>query len=131
MITGIVKRDEAIVLVQVRGRRGQSRDVEAVIDTGFTAWLTLPLALVAGLGLRWHSFGRGTLADNSEVFFDTYEATVVWDGRIRRIRVQVFDADPLVGMALLRGCELKMQVRSRGRVTIKRLPGWRSRHPSA
>ncbi len=29
---------------------------------------------------------------------------------------------PLVGMALLRGWEYKMQVRARGKVTIKRLP---------
>jgi hypothetical protein len=33
-----------------------------------------------------------------------------------------FDATPLVGMALLRGYEYKMQVRARGKVTIKRLP---------
>lgn len=130
MITGVVKRDEAIVLLQVRGRRGHTREIEAVIDTGFTAWLTLPHALVAALGLHWHSFGRGTLADGSETFFDIYEAAVEWDGRLRRIRVQVFNADPLVGMSLLRGCELKMQIRSRGRVSIKRLPGWRSRRPS-
>jgi len=77
--------------------------------------------------LRWHSFGRGTLADDSEVFFDIYEARVLWDGRVRRIRVHVLEGDPLVGMALLRGFELKMQVRSRGVVRIKRLPGWRSR----
>jgi len=32
------------------------------------------------------------------------------------------DADPLVGMRLLKGHELKMQVRYRGKVTIKRLP---------
>jgi clan AA aspartic protease len=127
MITGIVNRDEAVILLQVRGRNRQTRQIEAVVDTGFTAWLTLPPALVAGLELRWHSFGRGTLADGSETFFDIYEAAVVWDGRVRRIRVQVFDADPLVGMALLRGCELKMHVRSRGGVVIKRLPGWRSR----
>jgi clan AA aspartic protease len=123
MITGVVSGDEAVIQLQVRGRRRQTQQV----DTGFTAWLTLPPPLVTTLELRWHSFGRGSLADGSETFFDIYEAAVVWDGRARRIRVYVFDADPLVGMALLRGCELRMHVRSRGHVIIKRLPGWRSR----
>ena len=127
MISGVVTRDEAVIQLCVRGKRGHTREIEAVIDTGFTAWLTLPPAIVTELGLRWHSCGRGTLADGSEIFFDIYAANVVWDGRVRRIRIQVFDADALVGMALLRGCELKMQVRSRGRVSIRRLPGWRSR----
>ena len=54
-------------------------------------------------------------------FFDVYEAKIFWHGRWRRVTVDEFDAKPLVGMALLRGCELKM-VRSRGEVRIKRLP---------
>jgi hypothetical protein len=40
---------------------------------------------------------------------------------VRRL-VDEAAADPLVGMALLSGSELKMQVRSRGKITIKRLP---------
>lgn len=131
MITGIVSGEEAVVRLPLRGRRGRTREIEAVVDTGFTAWLTLSPQLVADLGLRWHSFGRGTLADGSETFFDIYEGKVEWDGRIRKVRIQVFDAEPLVGMGLLRGFELKMHVRSRGRVVIKRLPGWRSRTSQA
>jgi hypothetical protein len=40
---------------------------------------------------------------------------------VRRILVDAADADPLVGTRLLKGRELKMQVRARGKVTIKRL----------
>jgi uncharacterized protein YhjY with autotransporter beta-barrel domain len=43
-------------------------------------------------------------------------------GESRRVLVDEADTDPLVGMALLSGYELKMQVRSRGKVAIKRLP---------
>jgi hypothetical protein len=53
--------------------------------------------------------------------FDVYQAKVVWDGHVRSVYVDEFDATPLVGMALMRGYELKMQVRARGKVTIKRL----------
>lgn len=122
MITGVVKSDEGRIRLKVKGSRGREREVEAVIDTGYTASLTLPPALIAALGLRWQSLDRGTLADGSECLFDVYEGKVVWDGKVRRILVDEADTDPLVGMGLLRGYELKMHIRSRGKVTIKRLP---------
>ena len=48
------------------------------------------------------------LADGSESLFDIYEATIVWDGMPRRIAVDAADTDPLLGMALLYGYELKV-----------------------
>jgi clan AA aspartic protease len=122
MITGVVQADEGRIRLKVKGPRGREQEMEAVSDTGYTASLTVPPALVAALGLRWRSVDRGTLADGSECLFDVYEAKVVWDGKVRHTLVDEADADPLVGMRLLRGHELKMQVRPRGKVTIKRLP---------
>jgi clan AA aspartic protease len=122
MIGGIVQRREPLIRLTVRGFRGRQQVIEAVVDTGFTGWLTLPPAVIGALNLRWRSSGRGTLADGSVSVFDVYQAKVVWDGRVRSVFVDEFDATPLVGMALLRGCELKIQVWSRGKVTIKRLP---------
>jgi hypothetical protein len=46
---------------------------------------------------------------------------VVWDRRRRRISVYELDTAPLVGMALLEGYELKVQVRNRGKVSIQPL----------
>jgi predicted aspartyl protease len=74
------------------------------------------------LGLRWQTVDRFKLADGSICIFDVYEAKVVWDGKVRQILVDEADAEPLVGMRLLKGHELKIQVRYRGKVTIKRLP---------
>ncbi len=122
MITGVVQSREGRIRLKVRGPRKREQEIEAVIDTGYTASLAVPPALVALLGLRWKSSGRGILADGSECLFDVYVGTVVWDGKERRVLVDEVDTDPLVGMALLNGHELKMQVRSRGKVTIKRLP---------
>ncbi len=121
MITGVVKSDEGRIRLKVKGLRGREEEVEAVIDTGYTASLTLPPGVVATLGLRWQSMDRFTLADGSECIFDVYVAKVEWDGKVRSILVDEADADPLVGMRLLRGYELKMQVRSHGKVTVKRL----------
>ena len=106
----------------VRGPNGAEAEIEAVIDTGYTASLSLPPAVVASLNLRWKSIARGVLADGSECVFDVYLAIVVWDGTERRILIEEADSDPLVGMGLLNGYELKMQVRSGGKITIKRLP---------
>ena len=44
--------------------------VEALIDTGFTGFLSLPLATITALGLPWHFRDVGTLGDGSEVIFD-------------------------------------------------------------
>ena len=122
MITGAVKSDEARIRLKVKGRRGREQEVEAVIDSGFTGALTLPPALITTLDLRWRSVDRATLADGSTCVFQVYVGKLLWDGKVRSILVAEADADPLVGMRLLRGHELKMQVRARGKVTIKRLP---------
>jgi clan AA aspartic protease len=123
MITGIVTvRREAIIRVLVHGPGGQRQRVEAVIDTGFSGWLTLPPRIINSLGLPWRRRGRALLADGSDSVFDIYEGTVIWDRRRRVAPVDEADTDPLVGMALLNGHELNVQVRSRGKVTIKPLP---------
>ncbi|HVC92741.1 MAG TPA: hypothetical protein VND64_03575 [Pirellulales bacterium] len=122
MITGIVESDEARIRLKVKGPLGKEQEVEAVVDTGYTASLTLPPALITALHLPWQSLDRGTLADGSECLFDVYEAKVVWDGQVRHVLIDEADTAPLVGMDLLRGYELKMQVRARGNLSIRRLP---------
>jgi len=121
MITGVVKSDEGRIRLKLKGPQGQEQEVETVIDTGFTASLTLLPGTIAALGLRWRSMDRFMLADGNECVFNVYVAKVDWDGKMRTIRVHEADSYPLLGMRLLRGNELRMQVRSRGKVTIERL----------
>jgi clan AA aspartic protease len=121
MITGIVSSGEGRIRITVKGVRGLNQDIEAIVDTGYTASLTLPPALIADLGLPWQSMKTALLADGSDCVFSVYEARVVWDGKLREILVDEADTEPLVGMRLLRRHELNIQVRSRGQVTIKRL----------
>jgi hypothetical protein len=95
LILGVVTADgrEAIIEVSVRGPAARERIVTAVIDTGFDGWLTLPSALAADLGLVRVGWQRAVLADGNE-------------------------GGPLVGMTLLRGCELNVQVIEGGSVRI-------------
>jgi len=122
MITGTVTDNEARIRLKVHGPGGRVREIEAIIDTGYTGGLSLPPALVADLRLTWRSLERGILADGSEADFDLYAGEVDWDRQRRRIVVDEIEAPSLVGMALLEGYELTMQVRPHGKVTIKRLP---------
>jgi predicted aspartyl protease len=81
----------------------------------------LPSDLIASLGLDWRSSARGVLADGSECLFDVYAGTLIWDGQDRGILIDEADTDPLVGMSLLSGYELKIENRQSGKVSIKRL----------
>ncbi len=59
MITGVVTEDrQAIIHLIVRGPAGQEQEVEAIIDTGFDGWLSLPSSLIVRLGLVWRRRGR-------------------------------------------------------------------------
>ena len=123
MITDRFDHDEARIRLTVLGLRGQKREIEAVIDTGYTDSLTLPRAIIVAFGLQYRSVDRAILADGSECLFDVYKgARVVWDGELRSILVGEADGVPLVGMTLLRGFEMNMLVRPGGKVTIRRLP---------
>lgn len=122
MITGTVTADrEAVIRLTVRGPTGQERRIEAVIDTGFDGWLSLPPFLIHSLRLPWRRRGRALLADGSESIFDIHEATVLWDRRRRRIPVDEANTAPLIGMALLEGYEFNARIRVGGQVTIKSL----------
>lgn len=123
MITGIVTvHHEATIRLLVRDANGQEQEVEAVLDTGFNGSLTLPPSIIAALGLPWRTRGLVVLANGSEDHCDIYAATIVWDGGPRNILVEAADTVPLVGMALLYGYDVRLQVIEGGSVLIEALP---------
>ena len=103
MITGSVNaRREAVISVDVLGL-AQRQAFRAVIDTGFSEFLTLPPREIAALGLRRLGPVRMILGDGSEQFLQVYQAIVIWDGTPRSVDVHAADASPMVGMAMLVG----------------------------
>lgn len=122
MIEGRVTANrEAIVQVTLQGPNGDELEVDAVVDTGFDGWLTLPAELVKRLALPWRRIGSALLADGNEVLFDVHDGTVIWDGRARRIVVDVAETSPLLGMRMLQAHRLAMDVEQGGSVKITRL----------
>ena len=126
MITGSVNSHlEGVIRLMLRGLQGQRRRISAVIDTGFNGALTLPLDVITQLGLTWMQTSAVVLGNGDTCDCDTYAGIVVWDRRPINIMVEEAETTPLVGMELMRGFELKLQVQRRGPVTIKPLRGRR------
>lgn len=122
MISGWVNTyREAVLRLPVRGLQGREQTVEAVLDTGFNGYLTLPPGLISALGLPFRRNGRAVLGDGSEITFDIHEAVVLWNGQLRRIAVDAADTEPLLGMNLLYGHELNLQVIEGGSVIVRPL----------
>ena len=122
MITGTVNADrEGRVRLQVQGPAGQE-EVEAVMDTGFNGFLTLPPSLIANLGCLRIGRGRAIMANGQSELFDVYEVSVIWDGQPRTVEVDAAETNSLMGMSLIYGYELRVQAIDGGRVTIELIP---------
>jgi len=120
VIEGFVNANhEAVVPLVLRGPEGQTREVNAVIDTGYSGFLTLPPALVDELELPFAYVGRAFLANDDQVEFHVHDVTLLWDGEPRDIEADATGSTPLVGMLLLNGHDLKIQVGDGGRVIIQ------------
>lgn len=120
MIEGVVNANyEPVVTLPLRGPDGREQEIEAVVDTGFNGYLTLPSAFVAELGLAFLGNVQAELANGSWDDFDVYGVSVLWDGQPRYVPADQADATPLVGMALMNGHDLHVRVTDGGRVVIR------------
>ena len=84
--------------------RWRSREITAVIDTGYNGSLTLPIGVASVLSLPQGASREVTLGDASRRIFDYYNAEIIWDGKSRRVRILCVEGDPLIGTQLLEGC---------------------------
>ena len=122
MIAGTVTADrEAVVAIEVRAPGGKPERFEAVIDTGFTECLALPRHTIARLGLPFRGSQRVTLGDGRDVNVPMHRALVEWHGRPVPVLVLGVDGGALLGMALLQGSRLTVDVTDGGPVRIDAL----------
>jgi clan AA aspartic protease len=122
MMNGIVDQNcEARLRLVVSNESKQRQVIDAVIDTGFTGFLTLPLTVINSLNLRLYSREEGTLGDGNTCIFDVYSGLVIWDGEYRYIDVNAAETEPLVGMSLLYGYRMQLDAIESGIVVIQSL----------
>lgn len=121
MMQGVVNQSCEAILPIVVKNNATTQLVDAVIDTGFSGFLTLPSHIITALGLTWKGRDAATLGDGSSCIFDVYIAIVIWDGEYRTIDINESETVPLIGMKLLRGYDLRIQAIEGGFVEIKAL----------
>ena len=122
MIIGkVTTYQEAVIELEVVGLNQQTR-IEAVIDTGFTGYLTLPSMLIDRFKLQQVGEQITILGDENRVVLKRFVAKVLWHGAERNVYVLQAEGGPLIGMSLLYGSRLILDVVTDGEVTIEALP---------
>ena len=122
MMQGVVNTNcEATLRLVIGHANAKQKVIDAIIDTGYTGFLSLPHEIIVALDLPWRGVDYGTLGDGSETTFEVYSATLIWDGEYRDIPINEAEVDPLVGMSLLYGYDLQIQAVEGGIVKVQAL----------
>lgn len=122
MMYGKVDQNFEVMIHLVVGDADSKRHtIDALIDTGFTGFLSLPMAVISDLNLKLCEREEGTLGDGSLCTFDVYRGFVIWDGQLRRIDVNAAEITPLVGMSLLKGYRMQLDAIVGREVSIRSL----------
>ncbi len=119
VIVGTVNANiEAIIQLSVADAHGEWHDLEGVIDTGFSGFITLPGTVISVFAPPWICRQEAQLADGSLQTFDVYSAAVRWRAEVRTVEVEAADVQPLVGMGCLASGHARLVFRGMGHVHI-------------
>ena len=122
MISGKVDQSlQARVALQLMGGDGRLQPVEVVLDTGFDEDLTMPPDMVQQLDLTPEDKLRVVLANGEEVSLDSWSGMALWHDRMHPVLVLQADGEPLLGMRLLQGSRVTLDVLDDGDVAIEGL----------
>jgi clan AA aspartic protease len=103
-----------VTLIHAEGRF----QVEFVIDTGFTGFLSLPLSAVERLDLPYAFEQPADLADGTTIVIPVHDARIQWQDQELTVRVLATGNRPLLGTAMLAGEELHAQFIEGGMVSV-------------
>jgi clan AA aspartic protease len=119
ILRGIVNTDcEARLRLRLRGFNGVSVDADALVDTGYSGALSLPIQIASQLGLIPRRGGVVFLADGTSVKYVSFGVDVEWLGTYRPVVAAAFGDDVVIGMGLLSGHALMIEATVGGAVTI-------------
>ncbi len=113
---------DAVVRLEVESPGRRRTVVDAIVDTGFNSYLTLPADVIRRLGLPCIGEGGVTLADGASSTLRVFQGFAAWDGARRPIDILEADGGPLLGMGMMLNHELRVEVRGGGSVSNSALP---------
>ena len=121
MIRGRISEDgEAIIVpVAITDSDGRLWPLETVLDTGFVGDLSLPSIAIRRLGLVRAGSLNFILANGEPVRLRTYHARALWHDRLLDIEVTETGDVPLIGVRMLRGSRVTMDMLPGGEVIIE------------
>lgn len=76
---------------------------------------------ITDLALPMAGTTQATLGDGSETFLDVFEATVLWDNHERDVIVFAAEGEAFLGMSMLAGYRVTLEVEDGGDVIIEPL----------
>ena len=118
MIPVRVENLQAFAPVTIRLDGQPDIQIEFVVDTGFQGALTLPVSAIQSLKLPYVSDITATLADNTSVDVQVFEAKVMWHEADRNVAVLAMGLRPLIGTALFENSNLSIDFRDGGNASI-------------
>lgn len=95
----------------VRGMRGEAQ-IEAMVDTGFTWALSLPISIAVPLGLELVDFRPAELADGTVKHFFAFAVTVIiGDKELPTVCLVTETGTPLISTLLLQSLGATLSIR--------------------
>jgi clan AA aspartic protease len=110
---------EFVVDLRLSNEDGEQLEVSAVVDTGFSGYLTLPLSIVEKLGLLQTDFEEASLADGSVLRFGVYTVIVEWDEEERAVPALATEGSTLLRISMLLGSVGTFEFQEGGSVTFE------------
>ena len=124
MIRGRVDaRRRAWITLDVGNGDRTWQPVAVIVDTGFDSYLTMPPGVIRRLGLELDRQTTVILATGVQRRINVWSGYIQWHDRLRPIEVLEAQGDPLAGMRLMEGSQLRVQARVNGEVVIEELEG--------
>ena len=120
MIQGTVNASRlAMIDITFLSSEGIPNNYSAMIDTGFTGYLTLSPEIISQLGLTFFEQREFILATGNSISMNLYEVIVLWNGQEKIVLAVNADDDALVGMEMLEGFTLFIDAIEGGEVRIE------------
>ena len=115
-------KSELGLRIRVRGPSGCEMEFDAIVDTGFTGDLLLPIAIVQMLELLPRGSIDAALADGTRIRSQAFGADVDWGGIYRRAVVSAIGNSPMIGLNLVHGHRLEADIVAGGEVVVRPIP---------